>query len=223
MPDFLIPAEEGGGSGILCELKGMSASNTRYPIRRRLVDGARAVDRRANGLTDKYAQKARETDWNYCGIARPPRVPLPGVVQPVRQIGPVETKLLSYGRVQGWVFGAWGEASEDVHALVQRIAKSRLELAGTLPGRRVRQRSRAAELSALVTDVRQQLSLCAVKQQARLLLDRLCILGDGATEAGRRRDWAVQVEVLAARRRQAQAVSRRQGRNILRHGFGLRI
>ena len=90
VPDFLIPAEEGGGSGILCELKGMSASNTRYPIRRRLVDGARAVDRRANGLTDEYAQKARETDWNYCGIARPPRVPLPGVVQPVRQIGPVE-------------------------------------------------------------------------------------------------------------------------------------
>ena len=86
--------------GILCELKGMSASNTRYPIRRRLVDGARAVDRRANGLTDEYAQKARETDWNYCGIARPPRVPLPGVVQPVRQIGPVETKLLSYGRVR---------------------------------------------------------------------------------------------------------------------------
>ena len=53
------------------------------------------MDRRANGLTDEYAQKARETDWNYCGIARPPRVPLPGVVQPVRQIGPVETKLLS--------------------------------------------------------------------------------------------------------------------------------
>ena len=223
VPDFLIPAEEGGGSGILCELKGMSASNTRYPIRRRLVDGTRAVDKRANGLTEEYAKKAKETDWNFCGIARPPRVPLPGAAQPVRQIGPVETKLLSYGRVQGWVFGAWGEASEDVHALVQRIAKSRLELVGTLPGRRVRPRSRAAELSALVTDVRQQLSLCAVKQQARLLLDRLCLLGDGATEAGRRRDWAVQVEVVAAHRRQAQEVSRRQGRNILRHGFGFRI
>ena len=46
---------------------------------------------------------------------------------------------------------------------------------------------------------------------------------NGATEAGRRRDWAVQVEVVAARRRQAQEVSRRQGRNILRHGFGLNI
>ena len=115
VPDFLIPAEEGGGSGILCKLKGMSASNTRYPIRRRLVDGTRTVDRRANGLTEEYTQKARETDWNHCGIARPPRVPLPGAAQHVRQIGPVETKLISYGRVQGWVFGVWGEASEDVH------------------------------------------------------------------------------------------------------------
>ena len=143
--------------------------------------------------------------------------------QPVRQIGPVENKLLSYGRVQGWVFGAWGETSEEVHSLVQRIAKSRQELVETLPGRRVRPKSRVAELAALVADVRQQLSLCAVKQQARLLLDRLCLIGDGATEAGRRRDWAVQVEVVAAKRRQAQEVSRRQGRNILRHGFGLNI
>ena len=82
------------------------------------------------------------------------------------------------------------------------------------------QRSRAAQLSALVSDVRRQLSICLVQQQARLLLDRLSLLGDGATEAARRRDWAVQLEVAAARRRQAQEVSRRQARNIVRHGFG---
>ena len=51
-------------------------------------------------------------------------------------------------------------------------------------------------------------------------MDRLSLLGDGATEAARRRDWAVQLEVAAARRRQAQEVSRRQARNIVRHGFG---
>ena len=115
---------------------------------------------------------------------------------------------------------AYGEASEDVHLLVQRIANSRLDLVDTLPGRRGRPRSRAAQLSALVADVRRQLSFCSVQQQARLLLDRLCQLGDGATEAARRRDWAVQLEVAATRRRQAQEVSRRQGRQIVRHGFG---
>ena len=115
---------------------------------------------------------------------------------------------------------AYGEASEDVHLLVQRIANSRLDLVDTLPGRRGQPRSRAAQLSALVADVRRQLSFCSVQQQARLLLLLLlCELGDGATEAARRRDWAVQLEVAAARRRQAQEVSRRQGRQIVRHGF----
>ena len=32
-----------------------------------------------------------QTDWNHCGTVRPPRVPR-GAPQPVRQIGPVETK-----------------------------------------------------------------------------------------------------------------------------------
>ena len=71
-----------------------------------------------------------------------------------------------------------------------------------------------------MADVRRQLSFCAVQQQARLLLDRLCQLGDGATEAARRRGWAVQLEAAAARRRQAQEVYRRQARHTVRHGFG---
>ena len=218
VPDFLIPAEEGGGSGILCEVKAMSASKTHYPLQRRQGNRLRAVDKRAGGLTEAYAIKARQTDWNHCGTARPPIVPR-GAPQPVRQIGPVESKLLSFGRVHGWVFGAYGEVSEDVHLLVQRIANSRLDKVATLPGRGNQRKSRAAQLSALVADVRRQLSLCSVKQQARLLLDRLCLIGDGATEAGRRRDWAAQLEVEAARRRKAQEVSRRQGRSIVRHGF----
>ena len=76
-------------------------------------------------------------------------------------------------------------------------------------GRRGRRISRAAQLSSLVADVRRQLSFCAVQQQDRLLLDRLSLLGDGANEAARRRDWAVQLEGALARRRQAQEVSRR--------------
>ena len=47
------------------------------------------------------------------------------------------------------MFGAWGETSEEVHSLVQRIAKSRQELVETLPGRRVRPKTRAAELTAV--------------------------------------------------------------------------
>ena len=42
------------------------------------------------------------------------------------------------------------------------------------------------------------------------VLDRLYLIGDGASKAGRKRDWATQLEGEAARRRQAQEVSRRQ-------------
>ena len=180
----------------------------------------RAVDRRADLLTSEYHTKARQTDWEYCGTPRPPQV-RQGEPQPVRQLGPVETKLNTFGRVHGWVFGAWGEASEDVHALVQRLAKARLERLDTLPTVRRRQVSRAALLSALVGDVRRQLSIQAVKQQARLLIDRIASVGNGTGAAAQRRDWAVELEAAAARRRRAQEVSRRQGRNIVRHGFGL--
>ena len=69
--------------------KSIEASKTHYPVRRRQGERIRAVDRRANGLTEAYASKARETD----GITRVPR----GAPQPVREIGPVETKLLSFG------------------------------------------------------------------------------------------------------------------------------
>ena len=180
----------------------------------------RAVDRRADLLTSEYQTKARQKDWEFCGTPRPAQA-RPGDPQPVRQLGPVETKLNTFGRVQGWVFGAWGEASEDVHALVQRLAKARLERLDTLPTVRRRQVSRTAMLSALVGDVRRQLSLQAVRQQARLLIDRMATVGNGTGPAAQRRDWAVELEAAASRRRRAHEVSRRQERNIVRHGFGL--
>ena len=55
--------------------------------------------------------------------------------------------------------------------MVQRLAKARLERLDTLPHVRRREVSREALLSALVSDLRRQLSLQAVRQQARLLID----------------------------------------------------
>ena len=42
-----------------------------------------------------------------------------------------------------------------------------------------------------------------------------------STEAAARRDKAVRLEAVAARERRAQGVSARQGRGIVRRGFGL--
>ena len=65
------------------------------------------------------------------------------------------------------------------------------------------------------------LSLTCVREQARLLLGRLRLLGDGAGEAARRRDRADQLEAFAARERKAQNIGFLQGRAIRRLGFGM--
>ena len=75
-------------------------------------------------------------------------------------------------------------------------------------------------MAGIVGYVRRAQSFTAVQQQARLLLDRLQLLGDGATEATRRRDMAMNLERRAVRERRAQAVSLQQRRNIQGIGFG---
>ena len=77
-------------------------------------------------------------------------------------------------------------------------------------------KSRAVQLAGLVGHVRRKLSINAVQQTSRLLLDWLQLLGDGAMEAAERRDKAVRMEAVAARERRAQDVSARQGRGIVR-------
>ena len=74
VPDFKLRGEEGEGD-ILCELKCMSASESRYPRNPQPRDGVRAVDRRAGGLTDDYIKKAKEVDWQHCGTPPPPSSP----------------------------------------------------------------------------------------------------------------------------------------------------
>ena len=129
VPDFKIQGD-GGEGDLLCELKFISASRSRYPLNPR--ERIRAVDRRADLLTEEYAKKAREVDWEYGGTPRPPPLPR-GTPAPPRVIGRVESRLLTYGRVKGWCFGAWGDASQDVHELVQRLAGARLEIADHQP------------------------------------------------------------------------------------------
>ena len=54
---------------------------------------------------------------------------------PVDQKGPVERRLEEFGSLLGLCFGAWGEASEGVHHLVQSLAESRLKYQGLQRGR----------------------------------------------------------------------------------------
>ena len=219
VPDFKVRGD-GGEGDVLCELKFINACKSRYPRDPRPRNGVRAVERRADGLTEVYGKTAREVDWRFCGTPRP--LPAqPGVARPPRQIGPVEARLNTFGRVRGWVFGAWGETSEEVHSLVQKLAEARVRVADTLPGQCLRSKSKAALMASEVGFLRRRLSFAAVQGQARLLLDRLQLLGDGAREAAGRRDRALAARREEANEMRAQHAKMLQGRNICRKGFGL--
>ena len=90
----------------------------------------------------------------------------------VQESGLVQHKLASHGDVEGWVFGVLGQASDEVPALIHRMAESRLLIMDQQPGRRKR-RSLEVERARLVGSIRQQLSLVAVRANARLLINRV--------------------------------------------------
>ena len=127
--------------------------------------------------------------------------------------------MLSFPPLRRWVFGAWGEASEDVHTLVKDLATTRARHQQQLEGRwRWNRRSEEAEVAVLTGQVRRLLSVEGVRGQARCLLDRLRGLGVGAAAALRRRQWAAQEEQRLRGERQAYLLSLGQGRHALRRG-----
>ena len=208
VPDFRLRVPGGNGGGthelVLAELKVISCCPTRYQQNPRATN--KAVDRRASTLPNEYRQHARRIDREYGGVQ-------------ADAVGPVEAKLLSFPPLRRWVFGAWGEASEDVHCLVKDLATSRARHQQQLEGRwRRNHRSDEAEVAVLTGQVRRLLSVEGVRCQARCLLDRLRGLGDGAAAAARRRQWAAQEETRLRSERQAHLLSLGQGQHALRRG-----
>ena len=106
VPDFLVYEPDAGpGQACLMELKTLHFGTSTYPSS---AERCAAVTRRARAIHNEYVAKARMVDSRYCGT-------------PAAEDGPVIRKLCSYGEVRGLVFGAWGEASIDVHRLLLRL------------------------------------------------------------------------------------------------------
>ena len=190
VPDFKISIQQAGGryEQQLFELKVISSCPTRY-LRNPRPEG-RAVDRRANLLQGEYTAKARKADRLYGNTAE-------------GQVGKMEHKLLSYGRVRGLVVGAWGEISEDFKSLMEVMGdkkKEDLEAETGVEGRK----SVTAQLASYVSHSRQQLLRICVQAQSRLVLDRLEVLGGGTGEAARRRGRTSWLERKWEKERQAQ-------------------
>ena len=159
VPDFLFMSGWGPVcEAVLAEVKVIGCCHSHYgPL---LNGGGSAVQAYADKQTGAYTTKARMADRDFVGT-------------PAGEVGPVETRLNSYGEVKGLVFGAFGEASEAVHEFVKMVADA--EKAGG-----------KGELAKRTGMVRRVLGVTAVKAQAKLLLERVRMVGHGS-EAGRSR------------------------------------
>ena len=201
VPDFRIemPLPTCGGTRPqLAELKIISCCETWYPAGGRV----RGTDKRAGGLQQEYRKKAKNVDKNVLGIVD-------------GQKGPVERRLDEFGQVLGLCFGAWGDASEGVHQLVQTIAESRLKYQGLQLGRP----GSDLELGVLVGQVRRRLSMAVIKAQVDCLLAKIHQVGPGNSQLARKREWAVQEDLRMSRERGAQWVRQVEGVYTLRKGF----
>ena len=186
VPDMKITLTNGGVSApVLYELKVISSSRSRYvPSWKK-----RAVDKRSEDLHNEYIKKARRVDQEHGGVQ-------PG------QTGRVEAKLLSFPKVEGIVFGNWGEASEAVHRLVDAMATSRASVAdpqARKKGGKVMTEEGVKSLA--VGFIRRRLGVAAVKAQCHSLLGRLEGMGPGAVTAANRRRRAAEQERLWMRER----------------------
>ena len=161
VPDFLLPRGASGASGCeeLAELKVLSCCPSHYSP----TAGTKAVDVRAQAVPGEYARKARAADQRYLGV-------LPG------EVGPVEKKLQEFP-LSVYVFGAFGEASEDVHALVKTVAEARVKSSGLGLGKGGRELKWEGAVGVATGLVRRRLFTVAVREQARLLLDRVPFSG----------------------------------------------
>ena len=116
-----------------------------------------AVKNRESRVHDAYLAHARALD----GAHHP------------RGTRPIENRLASFGRVRGFVFGAYGEASGDVHDLLSLAAQKQAELTWQASGAR----SQNEMYAFYMHRYRRQLGMASVLAMARHRLQRVPVIG----------------------------------------------
>ena len=162
MPDFLVTLPQGFES--LLELKVIGGGPSHYASGD--VSRCRAVASRARAIPQEYRTKAARLDRQYLNVAE-------------GSPGPISQKLASYGQIWGLAFGAYGEASPDVHELVQTLARSHAERNWVHIGGRDPQEA----ASILARSLYRSWGVMAVRSQARVKLANLAHVGAGSAVA----------------------------------------
>ncbi len=181
VPDFIFTvAIDGPERNLLFELKMLHVGISTY---RETEHRCEAVARRARALPAEYATKARRLDQRFCNT-------------PPGSVGPVEAQLRTYDPVRGLVFGAWGEASPDVGRLLSVCATSGAER----HWRDMRAIGPREARGALAWLLRRRWAMTALRENARLKLERMEFVGSGAAAAADRRMESTRSSAALARR-----------------------
>ena len=109
---------------------------------------------------------------------------------PAGQQGRVEAKYLSFGEVKGLCFGAFGEASEQVHLFIEHAARQRVRQGPVYGKRRGTPLKSPAAKAMMIGQIRRELSVVVHRAQARLLLANIWQVGEGTATAVERRERA---------------------------------
>ena len=140
---------------VLGDVKCINVCPSRYSGPR-MDTRAGAVKARQTTITAEYRRKMVQGDRMYNGTAE-------------GDIGPLERRLQAYGRVRGFVFGAYGEASTDVETMVSLIAHGQAGVTWRDMGART-----PTEAAAVLKDrATRWLGVAGARAHAALKLSRL--------------------------------------------------
>ena len=142
---------------LLFDVKTIHAGTAHYYSRRGREEQSGAVHERELHVWHEYQSHARALDRAYS----------PAGTQPILQ------RLQSFGRTRGLVYGAYGEASADVHALLSMAAEAQAEQLWRAAGARTASEMRAI----LISRMRRRVGLGAVQAMARHRLARVPYVG----------------------------------------------
>ena len=168
----------------LFDVKTIFGGNGLYQCPRARDEQSGAVAERAHRCAGEYLSAARAADRQYSA---------PGT-------NPILDRLRSFGQTRGLAFGAYGEASPDVHALLTVAADGLAARQWRDMGARTQEEAR----SFIVSSLRRRLGLVICREFARQRIRRVA-RGVYRRAAGRRR--AAHAARPARRRPQAECRS----------------
>jgi hypothetical protein len=158
VPDFKIRDEHRGC--FLADVKTINVGKTRYPASDiKLGQRAAGVERRARLVHKDYHTKARKIDEQYNGTAR-------------GEVGPVRGRLIEFGRIRGYVVGAFGEVSEAIADFVRTVAT----VGAARHWEDMGARSRKEAQGLIASNMWRGIGIEVVRSAAQLKLDRISVM-----------------------------------------------